>query len=166
MVLAKILYVCLTATAATSSSFGRISGIGPNGVILCGICQQVNNMGSQRKGSTYKGIDLPMTFSIMLFDMLKLRRLSKRRYVPVQRPDPLVKRRITGPDIPQICLEMLDIHSIEADNRGVKTNIGLCDLVPEVIWTWTSGQMLFNTIKRGEECSHSFLICLLRRRKT
>jgi len=58
-----------------------------------------------------------MTLGIMVFDMLKLRRLPESWYVPIQLPNPFMKRWIAWPDIPQIGLEVLDVDDVEADYR-------------------------------------------------
>ena len=78
-------------------------------------------------------IYLLMTLRIMLLNMLKLCRLAKCRHSPVQIPQPLVQRRVAAPDITDIAFEMLDVHGVEPDNRGVQANISLGDILTEVV---------------------------------
>lgn len=46
---------------------------------------------------------------------------------------------------------MLDVHGVEADDRGVKANIGFGYLVAPVIWPWTRAQVFFDLIQCLEE---------------
>lgn len=66
-----------------------------------------------------------MTLGVMILDVLKLSRVFECRHVPVQVAHPLVEVRISGANITNVALEMLHIHRIEANNRGVQTNISL-----------------------------------------
>lgn len=56
-----------------------------------------------------------MAPSVMVLDVLKLRRLFKRRLVPVQVAHPLVQSRISRANVPNVAFEMLDVDWIEAN---------------------------------------------------
>jgi hypothetical protein len=72
-------------------------------------------------------IDLPMALGVVLLDMLKLRRVPECRIIPVQVSHPLVKRRVPTSNVPNIALEVLHIHGIEANDGRVQTDISFCD---------------------------------------
>lgn len=74
-----------------------------------------------------KGVDLRMRLCIMFLDMLKLCRFAKRGNIPIQMPQPLVDSRVTRSNIAEIRLEVLHIHSIEARDSRVESDIGLGD---------------------------------------
>jgi len=61
-------------------------------------------------------INLGMTQSIMLLDMIKLCRIFKCRNIPIQMPQPLMYPGISRPNIPNVALEVLYVDRIEADN--------------------------------------------------
>ena len=63
----------------------------------------------------------------MLLDVLKLRCLAKRRYIPIQHPQPFVQLRVAAPDVSDIALEVLDVDRVEADDGGVKADVGFGD---------------------------------------
>ena len=69
-----------------------------------------------------------MTPRIMPLDMLKLRRLSERRNIPVQMPHPLVQIGIPTPDIPDIGLEVLDVDRVEPDYCRVEPDVCFGDM--------------------------------------
>lgn len=70
-----------------------------------------------------------MTLGVMLLDVRELGRATKSLVVPVQIPDPLMQVWIAASDVPNVALEVLYIHSIEADDGRVQTNVGLCQTV-------------------------------------
>lgn len=92
-------------------------------------------------------VNLRMTFSVMFFDMFKLRRVAKGGNAPVEIPHPLVQCRIPGSDIANVAFEMLDVDWIEADNGGVETHVGFRDLVSKVVWRGVLGQVGFGTVQ-------------------
>jgi hypothetical protein len=65
-----------------------------------------------------------MAFSVMLLDVLKLRRVLEGRVVPVQVPHPLVQGRIPAADVTDVALEVLDVDGVEADQRCEEAHIG------------------------------------------
>jgi hypothetical protein len=79
-----------------------------------------------------KLVDLRMTLGIMLLDMLKLRRILERRPVPVQVTQPLVQVWVSGANIADVALEVLDVDGIEADYGGEETDIGFSGLLGRV----------------------------------
>ena len=89
----------------------------------------------------------------MFLDMLKLRRLPKRRHFPIQLPQPLVQGWVPRPDIPNVALEVLHVHRIEPDNRGEEPHIRLGDLVAEVVGLCRFLQVGFGAVEGGEEGS-------------
>ena len=64
-------------------------------------------------------INLAMALRIMFLNMLKLRRSSESVYIPVQVPQPLMQRRVSGANVSDVALEMLYVHGVEADDGGV-----------------------------------------------
>ena len=76
---------------------------------------------------------LLMALRIMLLDMLKLCRLSKRRHIPIQIPQPLMQSWVSAPDIADIALEVLNVDRVESDDRGIQANISLSDILTEVV---------------------------------
>lgn len=71
-------------------------------------------------------INLPMTLRVMLLDMFKLRRLPKRRYIPIQMPQPLVQRRVSRSYVADIAFEVLDVDGVEADYGRVEADVCFC----------------------------------------
>ena len=106
-------------------------------------------------------VDLLMTLSVMFLDVLKLCRLSKCRYVPVQSPQPIVERRIAASNVPDVALEMLDIDWVKADDGGVQADISLCDLRAEVVRCCVLCKVFLSTIEGSEEGLNGFLIGFL-----
>lgn len=108
------------------------------------------------------GIYLLVTLCVMLFDMLKLRRVFERRYVPVQLPEPLMQRRITRSDITNVALEMLHIDGVEANDGSVKANVCFGDVGTEIVRSSMFGKVSFRTVEGGEKRLDGFFICFLR----
>lgn len=75
-----------------------------------------------------------MTLRIMRLNMRKLRRIAKRRDIPVQIPQPLMDIRIPRSDVPDVRLEVLHIDGIEADDGRVEAHVGFGDVVAVVEW--------------------------------
>lgn len=110
------------------------------------------------------GIYLLVALCVMIFDMLKLRRVFERRDVPVQLPQPFMQRRITRPDITNVALEMLHIDGVEANDGSVKANVCLGDVSTKVVRSGVLGKVGFGTVKGGEKGLDGFFICFLRSR--
>lgn len=68
-----------------------------------------------------------MAFCVVVLDVLKLRRVPERRYVPVQMPHPLVEVRIASPNVANVALEVLYVDWIEAHDGGVETDVSFSD---------------------------------------
>ena len=96
-------------------------------------------------------INLLMTLRIMLLDMLKLRRGTKCGDIPIQLSQPAMNRWIAAPDIPDITLEVLHIHGIEPDYRRIQADVGLGDVIAEIIGLGVLGQVFFDAIEGAEE---------------
>ena len=71
-------------------------------------------------------INLPMALRIMFLDMFKLRRLPKRRHIPIQMPHPLVQRRVSRSYVADIAFEVLDVDGVEADDCCVEADVCFC----------------------------------------
>ena len=71
-------------------------------------------------------INLPMALRIMLLDMFKLRRLPKRRNIPIQMPQPLVQRRVSRSYVTDVAFEMLDVDGVKADCGCVEADVCFC----------------------------------------
>ena len=92
----------------------------------------------------------------MFLNMLKLRRRRPKRLdVPIQVPQPPMQRRVPAPDVPDVTLEVLDIHRIEADNRREQSDIGFRDVLPVVVWITAflclGNEMGFGAVEGGEK---------------
>ena len=103
-----------------------------------------------------------MTPGIMPLDVLKLRRLPEGRDIPIQAPDPAMQRRVSRPDIPQIALEMLHVHGVEADDGRVQAHVRFGDVRAEVVGSRGGGEVFFDAVERGEECRYGFFVGFLR----
>lgn len=91
-----------------------------------------------------------MTLGIMLPDMFELRRLSKRRDVPVQMPQPAMNSWISRPNITNIRLKVLHIYGVEADDGREQPDVYLCDIFAEVIGCRRGvclGQVFFDSVE-------------------
>lgn len=60
-----------------------------------------------------------MAASVVPLDVLKLRRLGKRRLVPVQVAHPLVNGRVARANVANVALEVLHVDGIETDEGDV-----------------------------------------------
>ena len=67
----------------------------------------------------YSGIDLLVTLRIVLLDVLELSRVPERGHIPIQITQPLVKRRISRPDVANVAFEVLHVDGIETDDGCV-----------------------------------------------
>lgn len=98
--------------------------------------------------------------------MFKLRRLPKRRRLPIQPPQPPMNTRVSTPNIPQIRLKMLHINSVEPHDRGVETDIGLCDFGAPVVRSWTRAEVFLDFVQGFEEGEETLFVCFLGRRES
>ena len=88
-----------------------------------------------------------MTLGVVFLYMLKLRRPTKRLFVPIQLPQPLVQSRVPGPDVADVALEMLHVYNVEADDGRVQSNVCLCDVFPIVVRSRRGCKVLLRTIQ-------------------
>lgn len=92
-----------------------------------------------------------MTLHIMSLNMFKLRRLPKRRHVPIQRPQPPMDGWVPATDIADVAFEMRDVHGVEADDCYVQTDICFGDRGAEVVGSGVRGEVRFGFGEVGEE---------------
>lgn len=64
-------------------------------------------------------VDLRVATSVVPLDVIKLRGVVERRLIPVQVTHPLVQKRVSGADIPNVALEVLDVDGVETNERHV-----------------------------------------------
>lgn len=100
-----------------------------------------------------------MTLRIVILNMRKLRRLPKRRHIPIQVSQPLMNMRISTSNVPDIRLEMLDINRIKPHNRRKQSDICFRHFVPVVIGPRGGGKMGLDAVERGEELRYGFCVC-------
>ncbi len=94
----------------------------------------------------------------MVLDMLKLRRLPKRRYIPVKFPHPIMQLWIPTPDVSDIALEVLDVDRVEAYDCGVKADIRFSDIRAKVVGGGVGGEVGFGAVQGAEKRVHGFFI--------
>jgi hypothetical protein len=75
-----------------------------------------------------------MARHIVLLDMLELRRLLERRYVPIQIPEPAMDGRVPAADVADVALEVLQVDCVEADDGHVQAYVCFGDVGAEVVW--------------------------------
>ena len=92
-----------------------------------------------------------MTLRIMFLDMLKLRRLPKRRHLPVQMPHPAVQGGETRADVAEVAFEVLDVDGVEADYGCVEADVGFGDVGAVVEGAGVGGEVVFGAGEGGEE---------------
>ena len=105
-----------------------------------------------------------MTLYVVIFDMLELRRVFERRYVPVQLPQPLMQRRVARSYITDVALEMLHIDRVEANDGSIEANIGFRDIGTEIVGSSVFSKMSFGAVERGKKGLDGFFISFLRSR--
>ena len=103
-----------------------------------------------------------MTLCVVILDMLKLRRLLERRYVPVQLPEPLMQCRITRSDIADVALEVLHVDRVEANDGSVEANVCFGDVGTKIVRRSVLSKVSFGAVKRGEKGLDRFFISFLR----
>jgi hypothetical protein len=91
-----------------------------------------------------------MRLRVVLLNVLKFSRLTERRDVPVQVPQPFVKVRVTTPDVTNVALEVLHIDGVEADDSCEETNICFSYLLAVVVGIGVLRKVLFGAIEGGE----------------
>ena len=110
-------------------------------------------------------INLLMALRIMELNMLELSRLPEGRHVPVQPAHPAMNSGIPGANIPDITLEMLDIHRVEADDGGEQPDISLGDGGAEeercLGRGCGCGEVGFDAVEGGEEGRDGLAVGLL-----
>ena len=87
-----------------------------------------------------------MTPRVMSLDVLKLRRFPKRRFVPIQMSHPFVDGGVSGPDVPDVALEVLDVDGVEADYGRVESDVGFGYVGPVVVGRGVCRQMAFGAV--------------------
>lgn len=98
---------------------------------------------------------------IMALDVGELCGVLKRRNIPIQLSEPLVDIWVARADISDIRLEMLDIHSIEANDGGEESDIGFCDVLAEIERPFGFREVLFYFVETAEESCDGFLVGFL-----
>lgn len=106
-------------------------------------------------------IDLMMTLRIMILDMRELSRILKSRHVPVQIPDPLVDGGVAAADVADVCLEVLNVDRVEADDGGVEADVGFGDAVAVVVGAGVLLEVAFDAVKGFEELFYCFFVGFL-----
>lgn len=145
-----------------------MSGSGPTGVILCidlhssAIAIRHRCAASEGSQETYERINLLVTLCVVIFDMLKLRSVLERRYVPVQLPQPLMHRRITRSDITDVALEMLHVDRVEANNGGVEANVCLGNVGTKIVRSSMFSKVSLGAVEGGEKGPDGISISFLR----
>lgn len=102
-----------------------------------------------------------MAPGVMLLDMLKLRRLPKRRNIPIQVPNPLMQSREPAPNVANVAFEVLHVNGIEANYGRVKTDVCFCYGGAEVVGGGMGGEVGFCAGKGVEERVYGFFIGFL-----
>lgn len=109
----------------------------------------------------------------MPLDMQEIRRLPKRpshvllsrSSPPIKTPHPAMEIRISAPDIPQITLEMLNVHGVEPDDGDKQSDIHLGQAFPEPVRSGRGSEMRLGSVQRLEESDDIPLVGLLRGRE-
>lgn len=105
-----------------------------------------------------------MTLRIMLLNMFKVRRLPKRRVIPIKTPHPAMNGREPAPDITEVALEVLHVDRVEADDRREQSDIRLGDGVAEEVRRSGElfGEVGFDPVEGAEEGCDGFFVGFLR----
>lgn len=69
--------------------------------------------------------------------------------------------RIPRSDIPDVALEMLHIHGVEADDGRIEAHVRFGDMGTEVVWRSMFSKVGFSSIERGEEGFDRFSVGFL-----
>ena len=102
-----------------------------------------------------------MTLRIMFLNMLKQRRLPKRRHIPIQMPQPFMQRRETRADVADVAFEMLHVDGVEADYGCVEPDVGFGDVRAEVVGGGVGGEVGFRAVEGREEGVDGFFVGFL-----
>ena len=105
-----------------------------------------------------------MTLCVVIFNMLKLRRVLECRNVPVQLPQPLMQRRITRPDITNAALEMLYVNRVEANNSSVEANVCFGDIGTKIVRSSVFSKVSFGAVEGSEKRFDGIFVGFLRSR--
>lgn len=98
---------------------------------------------------------------IMPLDVIKLRRLLKRRMVPVQVTQPLVQARVAAANVANVALEVLHVHRVEARQRHVQPDVRLGEgLAEEVRAVGLRGEVLLCAVEGLEDADDALLVGL------
>jgi hypothetical protein len=97
-----------------------------------------------------------MTLRIMGFNMRELSRVPESRVVPIQVPQPLMDIGVTGSDVSDVGLEVLDVDGVEADDSGEEADIGFGDRGAVVEWAGGGREVLFYPVEGAEELGYGF----------
>jgi len=95
--------------------------------------------------------------------MRKLGRLTKRRDLPIQIPQPLMQIRVIRSNCPEIRLEVLHVDDVEADDGCVEADVGFGYGSAKVEGAFFGGgaQVLLCAVERFEEGSDGFFVGFL-----
>lgn len=69
------------------------------------------------------GIYLPVGLCVMFPDVFELGGVSKGGQVPVEMSEPAVQGGVTGTDVADVALEVLDVDDVEAHDCRVETDV-------------------------------------------
>ncbi len=93
--------------------------------------------------------------------MIKQRRIPERRNIPIQPSKPMVNRRVSTTDIPDIAFKMPNINGIEPNDRNEQSNVHFRDLVTEIVRRRRGSKMVFDEIEAFEERCQCLLVAFL-----
>lgn len=72
-----------------------------------------------------------MGFTVVLLDVLEIRRLAYPGDIPIHILEPAIQARVVVSYTPQHQLEMLLVDRVETHERGVELDVHFCDLLAE-----------------------------------
>ena len=93
--------------------------------------------------------------------MFELSRVMESRHIPVQLAHPAMNSRVPGTNIPNITLEVLDVHGVEADDGREEPDVSFGDIGAEEVGVCVACYVLLDTLERGEERCHGFFVRFL-----
>ena len=97
--------------------------------------KMTGNWGKRKseRNETYESIDLGMTFCVMMFDVIEVGSVVEGRVLPIEQSQPSMEMGISGPNVPNIAFEVLNVDGIEADDGREKPDVGLGHSIAEQI---------------------------------
>lgn len=113
-------------------------------------------------------VDLLVTLGVVALDVDEVGgRLAERlRMVPVEIPHPRVQMGVARPDVPDVALEVLHVHDVEADDGRVQADVCFRDGAAVVVRPGVLGGLLLQVrlgfVEGVEELAHGFLVRFLR----